>query len=267
MVCWILSAWLHFYIFPGVYIMYLLYLDDSGSAKNKNEDYLVLGEISVFERQAHFLTKQLDEIALDISPNDPTSVEFHASHIFSGKDIPWKGMVNRNERRKIISRVLSVLANAHESVHAFACAIHKESYSGHDPMELAFEDLCSRFDMLLTRHYSSGDNQRGLIVLDKSSYETSLQKLAQKFKTTGTTYRKLKNIVEVPLFVDSKASRLIQLADHVAYSVFKRYEKGDTSFLDPILKRFDSHDGTMHGLVHKQTIDANCMCPACMSRR
>jgi hypothetical protein len=33
--------------------MYLLYLDDSGSTENQDEEYLVLGGMAVFERQVH----------------------------------------------------------------------------------------------------------------------------------------------------------------------------------------------------------------------
>ena len=69
------------------------------------------------------------------------------------------------------------------------------------------------------------------------------------------------------MFVDSKASRMVQLADVVAYAVRRRYELRDTSFLDIILPRFDAEEGRIHGLIHKQTADRDCMCPACMSRR
>lgn len=43
--------------------MHLLYLDDAGSAMNQNEGYLVLGGISVYEAQAHRVTKELDSLA------------------------------------------------------------------------------------------------------------------------------------------------------------------------------------------------------------
>ncbi|GAG28924.1 unnamed protein product, partial [marine sediment metagenome] len=33
--------------------MHLLYLDDSGSTGNPNEEYLVLGGVSVYEAQPH----------------------------------------------------------------------------------------------------------------------------------------------------------------------------------------------------------------------
>lgn len=44
--------------------MHLLYLDDAGSAKNPNERYLVLGGVAVYEAQAHWVTRELDKLAV-----------------------------------------------------------------------------------------------------------------------------------------------------------------------------------------------------------
>ena len=141
------------------------------------------------------------------------------------------------------------MAQRYERCAAFACAVHKDSYPGKDSMEIAFEDLCSRFDKQLKRiHHIENNPQRGIIILDKSSYETSLQKMAKEFRELGTRWGDLNNLVDVPLFVDSKASRLVQLAAHVAYAVFRRYNAGDTTYLDTILHRFDAEDRVLHGL-------------------
>lgn len=247
--------------------MYLLYLDDSGSAKNQNESHLVLGGFSVFERQLHWLAAKLDDLAREILPQDPDAVEFHASHIFSGRIAPWKSM-SKDERRDIIKRVLKIFSESHPSTVAFACAVHKVSYPHQDPMECAFEDLCSRFDMQLKRLHAGGETHRGIIIVDESSYETSLQRLARNFRSLGTRWgKRLVNVTEVPLFVNSKACRAIQIADHIAYSVFRRYEAGDTSYLDIIASRFDSEQGRLHGLIHKQTQMTNCTCLACHNRK
>jgi hypothetical protein len=246
--------------------MYLLYLDDSGSAANPGEKHLVLGGISIFEGHIKWFIDQLDGIAAKLYSGNARELELHASEIFSGRKPPWNGMT-KDERRQVIRDVLGVLRNCRYPAKAFACVVHKASYPGRDSVEVAFEDLCSRFDLQLKRIYAVEKNaQRGLIVLDKSSYETSLQSLALRFRELGTRWGVLKNINEVPMFVDSKASRLVQLADHVAYSVFRRYEAGDTSYLDIILSKFDAEEGRLHGLVHKQMVETRCMCPACMSR-
>ena len=246
--------------------MHLLYLDDAGSALNKSEDYLVLGGVSVFEAQADFITRELDKLAQSIDPANPEAVEFHASEIFSRRDAPWSKM-SKQEAQGIIKAVLQILANSYETARAFACAVHKASYPSADPLELAFEDLCSRFDRYLARLRADGDRQRGLLILDDSAHETTLQQMARNFRTLGSKWGVIRNLADTPFFVNSKASRLVQLADHVAYAVFRRYNASDTQYFDVIAGKFDAADGVLHGLAHVQRSNQNCMCPACMSRR
>jgi len=246
--------------------MHLLYLDDSGSAQNKSESYLVLGGLTLFGRQVHWVTSELDALATKLLPTDPQSVEFHASEMFAGREVPWKDMT-KEARREAIKDVLRIAARSHVSTRIFACAVHKSSFPNQDPMQLAFEELCSRFDLRLKRLYAENDPQRGLIILDESSYETSLQSMARDFRSLGTRWGVLRNLADIPLFVDSRACRAVQLADHIAYAVFRRYESGDTSYFDIIASRFDEDDNRVHGLVHKQLVDPRCMRVACVTRR
>lgn len=246
--------------------MYLLYLDDSGSAQNKSEKHFVLGGLSVFERQIYFLCNKLEQLAESIWPDAPERVEFHASTIFSGRVSPWKEMT-KEKRIEVIKNVLKIAAQAHESTKLFACVIQKDAYPARDPVEMAFENLCSRFDLLLKRIYAKEDNpQRGIVILDKTTSETTLQKLALEFRSIGTRWGITQNLPEVPLFVDSRATRLVQLADHIAYAVFRRYESGDTSYLDLIISKFDMENGRLHGLAHLSRGVNNCFCPACANR-
>ena len=134
-------------------------------------------------------------------------------------------------------------------------------------MELAFEDLCSRFDRYLGRLRGEGERQRGLVILDESAHETTLQRMAREFRTLGTRWGVIRNLADTPLFVDSRASRVVQLADHVAYAVFRRYNSHDAQYFDVMAPKFDSSEGVVHGLSHKQMVDPNCMCIACVSRR
>ena len=246
--------------------MHLLYLDDAGSVGNASEQYLVLGGVSVFEAQSHWITQQLDTLAENINPGDPQGVEFHASETYARRSEPWKGLTQDGARGTIKS-VLDVLANAYDTARAFACVVHKTSYPNQDPMAVAFEDLCSRFDRYLQRLRADGNTQRGLVILDKSAYETTLQEMSVEFRTLGTRWGVIRHLADTPLFVDSRASRVIQLADHVAYAVFRRYQSGDTQYLDRIAHKFDAEDGILHGLAHKESGNPYCMCIACLSRR
>jgi hypothetical protein len=199
--------------------MYLLYLDDAGSPGNPAEEYFVLGGICVYEAQVELLSRELDRLAAPYHKT-PEDIEFHASTIFSRREAPWKALTI-DEARGVLKSVLRVAAAGYETTRLFACAIHKKSFPSADPVELAFEDLCQRFDYFLSRRRQQGDQQRGMIILDKTTRETSLQRLSREFRKVGTRWGPLKNIADTPFFVDSRASRLVQLADHVAYAVLQ----------------------------------------------
>ncbi|KMZ13805.1 hypothetical protein BHUM_02717 [Candidatus Burkholderia humilis] len=127
--------------------------------------------------------------------------------------------------------------------------VNKASLKGRDAIDFAFEQLARRFDLFLQRCYRKhGDAQRGMILLDKSTTEQRIQKLAREFKYSGHTYGKTRNFAEVPVFLNSKSSRLIPLADLVAFALFRFHEYGDSEFFDIVKHRFDSDDGLKHGL-------------------
>jgi hypothetical protein len=75
--------------------------------------------------------------------------------------------------------------------------------------------------------------------MDNTTKKQTFRSLARHFKSLGTRWGTLKNIVEAPFFVDSKVSRPMQLADHLAYAVFRRYQYGDASLLDLVAHTFD----------------------------
>lgn len=154
----------------------------------------------------------------------------------------------KEDRIQAILDALTLLADSHPSNRIFACIVRKDVVLPQDPVALAFEQIASRFDHFLVRLHRQNDTHRGIIIFDKSTYETTIQNLATDFRTIGHSWGVLRNLAEVPLFLDSKASRLIQLADLIAYAFFRHYEKGDDQFLSLIYDRIDHSDGVMHGL-------------------
>lgn len=249
---------------PSFFFMHLLYLDDSGSVNNASDKHIVLAGLSVFERVPHWLSERLDNIANTVWPTSPQTIEFRGADILGGKR-HWRGIA-RDERPKIFSQALETLASSNKVV-LFGAAIHKAAISPDDPMEYAFEQLCNRFDRYLGRLHNADNTQRGLIILDKSAYETSLQGLTRNFRTSGHRWGKIYNLADVPLFVDSRATRMVQYADMVAYAIRRYYENGDSTYFDIISKRFDSTGGVIHGLVHFVPAGASCNCLSCRQRK
>lgn len=235
--------------------MYLLYLDDAGSVGNASDKHIVLAGIALFERQIHFLEKDLNEAAAAIAPGHP--LEFHASHMLAGKGY-WRSMPKLVRRQHLAAGLAS--ANRLQGKWAlFGAVVEKAAVFPDDPLEFAFEQLCSRFDQFLARLHFNGNTQRGLLILDKSTMETRLQQLARDFRLNGHRWGQLRNLVDVPFFVDSRATRAIQYADMVAYALWRSHEKGDSEFFNIIEPAFDAHAGVRHGLCVQSLPTANEM--------
>lgn len=224
--------------------MFLLYTDESGALTDPNQPFFILSGVAVFDRKTHWVEKDLISISERFKPNDPFSIEFHGSPMRSGKD-DWRS-IDVQSRITAAKDVLSLCVT--HKLKIFAAVIDKSRMSGSDILESSFEQVSSRFDMFLTRCYRKGDIQRGIMILDKSSTEIQIQNLSRTFKHNGYTWGKLKNFSEVPLFIDSKASKLMQLADLVAFALKRHFNDNDNVLFDIIKDCFDEEGGVVHGL-------------------
>lgn len=230
--------------------MYLLYADESGAATDANQKYFVLAGFCLFERQGFWIAQELEKIAQRFDPADSTSVELHGNPMRTGKGIFRR--FPKEDRAVAIRDAISIFGDSHPGNRLFRAVVRKDVISPDDPVEHAFEQLASRFDHYLGRLHKAGDTQREIIIFDKSTYESTIQTLATDFRTVGHKWGVLRNLSEVPLFLDSKASRLIQLADLIAYGLFQKFEHGDDQYFDLMKKKFDSEGGVVHGLYVRQ---------------
>ena len=225
--------------------MFLLYADESGTPGGPDQEHFVLAGVSVFERSAHWLSLELDKIAETFNPQDPDSVELHGAPMFAGRKF-WRKF-EKEDRLEAIKKALRLIDGSKYRI--FASVVRKGAISPDDPVHYTFQQIVTRFDHFLAReHVHFQNTQRGLILFDKSSEEAPIQALATEFKVDGHEWGRLRNMAEVPAFIDSEATRLIQLADLVAYALFRKYEKGDDQFFNIIERKFDYFGGVQHGL-------------------
>ena len=198
---------------------------------------------------------------------DPGTLELHGNAIWGGRKGSWWRKLPLENRRAVIADGLkSAQSLLPVQRRLFGVVVDKSARSPEDPVEYAFEQICNRFDLFLRRLYHQKNPQRGLIVIDKSTNETRLQHLASEFRNFGHRWGTMTNLVDVPFFVDSKATRGIQYADLVAYAMWRKYERGDNDFFDVIADWFDSEGGVVHGLHHYRNRNDPCDCPSCVSR-
>ena len=231
--------------------MLITYLDDSGNIGSPDEQHYILAGICIFERQTVYLDRALDQIVQETGlVENPRDLELHGNVIHARRGV-WRKLQNRAEARSLILNALRATHHVMDS-RLFAVVINKHRCPKTEhPAEYAFEQLCSSFDHYLSRREKEGDRHSGLLILDESTRKTRLQELAVQFRRDGHRWGgKLRHFAEVPLFVDSKATRLVQYADLVCYALWRKYERDDSKFFDVISDKFDREGHVQHGLVY-----------------
>jgi hypothetical protein len=211
----------------------------------------------------------LDEIQREFFPAISEPIEFRASAIWNGNGEPWKSM-ERPSRKRLMESIYRVLSQERTGVVLFGLAMRKADYPGTPAIQRCCEELAGHFDAYLGSLEISdrnADKQRGLMIFDQSRHEKTVQALMTEFRTTGASFGRVRHLAEVPVFTDSKTTRMLQLADFIAYAIYRRFESGDTQFFDRIVPRFQQSGGILHGLVHLNSDHHQCYCQACLTRR
>ena len=169
--------------------MHILYVDDSGTVDDSNEQFFVLAAVSVFERALYHQIKAVDDCVAEFRMDgDPHEIELHASTMYHGRDGVWRSVRARPRHEKMIHCALATLRGS-ASIRLFAMVIDKAAASPRDPVAMAFEEMCNRFNLFLARNNDRrDDNQRGLIVMDETKHEKPLQTLARRFRIDGARF-------------------------------------------------------------------------------
>lgn len=172
-------------------------------------------------------------------------------------------------RHRLLREIACIIANSNRpGVVLFAAAIEKSAQiHGEDAVAQATEQILSRFDRFLARRAEQGDKQRGLVVFAEGRFHKRARIWVRDFRQLGTQWGVLRNLSDIPYFASPNETRLLQLADFIAHSVFLLYERRDASLIRSFIHRFDQKDGTLHGLRHfRAPAGVNpCECPACFN--
>lgn len=249
--------------------MWVMYVDESGSPSDNTLQYFALSGVAVYERSIYGLSRTIDDIHNQyFDPAD--AIEFHASDIRSGRSF-WRN-VDKDIKEQIILKLGEAIGNPNFSrwVKLFGIAIQRAYLENNGPMiyERALSELCKRFDTFLWKETQRTQSEHyGMLIFDESRLQVETRQLMTSFRNHEHEWVKTGRIVEVPFFADSRDTRLLQAADYAAFGLFRRYEYGDASFLDRIIRAFHQDSEIIHGLMHLHDNFQNCYCAACLSRR
>ena len=153
------------------------------------------------------------------------------------------------ERRRAVLDVAETVSNW-GFARLFAECVDKSHFdpsrSRRSVSEQAFEQVVSRFERYLQNLRPRGpglgaQRNHGLLVHDNN--ETVARRhtrMMRSFHAAGTPWTSVDCIIETPMFVDSKLTRMVQIADLCAYALRRYLENGETGVLHE-RSRVDSH--------------------------
>ena len=254
---------------------YLLYLDESGT--HGGSPYFILAGIAVAEADAWHLQQRLnDTLRTALSPgDDPGRFELHAAEIKSptsrNRPTPWSS-VAINTRFRVLHRTYDAIrtfdpVDASRPIALFGAVVDRRRP---DHTQMAYEEVLTKFDAMLRRLGNRlGQRQTGFVIHDRNYLELDVQRAVEDWRHMAGRLGTLNHLADVPVFADSRASRLIQAADFVCWALWRYYglPDRDERWIERLWSLFDADGGVMHGLTHISPHFPQCPCPPCSSRR
>ena len=254
--------------------MFVLFLDESGT--HGASDLFVLAGAAVEENEAALVRARPDDAAAEVARLglDPRDYELHGTELLNPRSSSrWAG-VPRDVREAVLREAYAAAASRADDEGAarplaLCGAVVSKAYEDYE--KRAYALVLKKFETMLTRGYrATGMRHHGMVIHDEHVVEARLQDWTTHWRDVAGTLGPLHHLVEVPLFADSRASRLLQLADLVSCSLWRFYGVHDERLVAPLWRAFDRSPGDreMHGLIHVHPgfSAQSCVCPPCASR-
>ena len=228
--------------------MYLLYLDESGTQSSAR--HFILAGVVVHENNIYWAKERLDKLQRKYFPSIEEPIRFHAAPLRTKDgdrvEAPFDELAAQT-RSQLLSELYQIANEIHGTF--FAIVIEKAYLSGSQGhYERALEEILSRFDHFIGRMFNErNERDRGLIVIADSSYRERLEWFAHQLTSKGTRWGELHAIDDIPFFTLSRNSRLLQIADLIANTVYGRYETSHAREFDRMLPKFDQDDSRVCG--------------------
>ncbi|MDQ1286920.1 MAG: hypothetical protein QG622_485, partial [Actinomycetota bacterium] len=270
---------------------YLLFVDESGTHGGSHA--FVLGGVAIHEDDAARLQRRLDELVIHSLGRIPTNLEeyeLHVSEMKNAKKPPVTSVqrpsiwapIPRAERNALLDRAYREIVtfqptNPQLPLALFGVVVDasfRSSWATLERERFTYEVLLNKFDVMLKRHREQGRPNRGLVVHDRRVLaEQDIQSWVSEWRAAAGAIGQLRNLADVPLFSDSRATRLLQVADLVSYAIYRRYRPQRPPDISgehfaTLWPRFDADDGATHGCVHYTPSygQRTCDCEPCEQR-
>lgn len=216
--------------------MYLLYADEAGSTgtdyDHPQQPVFNLGGIIVPCEQWMDLNNRINAWKQTVFPAHP-HMEIHAADIFSGKNDKKNGINYRlnsaGENLAILEKTVDLILSLSLTYTVFnvqkrnlksCCQTHYGSGVKIDPYFIALPYVLSFFDSFLSKRKT-----QGIVFLDEqNTVYQKIDSVLDSFRlfTQGSKVMAADHIIERAMFVESRKSNFVQLADVCNFIVNRR---------------------------------------------
>lgn len=209
-------------------------------------------EMTERELDALLVSSGLAAVLGQTFPRFSEPVEIHLADIRAGHEF-WR-VLPKEDKNRLTDDVTDAILSANQpGLQIFGAIVDKAPFPQYvDALRAATEQVCDRFNMYLVHRYQSEeDAQRGLVIFDETKYHHLSRSWVQSFRQTGTRWgTQLRQICDIPYFGPSDATRLLQLADVTASSLFQHHVRGNSDLWLRIRPRSQNVIGSWTGIVH-----------------
>lgn len=253
--------------------MYFFYLDESGSRDpspgtpdNPKDHIYVLLAVGMYERQWRPFDREVSQLKLElayrlrqegIGPFDLADCEVKSSWLRAPRErrgaSRFLHALDRDELQRLTDVYFEQVAKRNAVVMA---TVIDKRYLRAGTTAKALHQRAYEFLLERIQNYIRGNHPKhqALIVMDDTDkgLNRAIAMQHSLFQRVGNRNMAFPNIVEYPFFTRSELSNGVQLADQLAYDVYRafRYEDMLYPYFDQLLPYFyQSRDGTVpHGL-------------------
>jgi len=221
--------------------MYFLYVDESGDpGLDGGTDHYVLLGVAIVEDIVNALARELQRVVQQYPAM--RGGELHFRKLVRGEE-PFDRL-SKQDRWRLADDVFNTIAQA--DVTLFAVVVNKRRHTARysfprRPDLLALEFLVERFDIFLQRKKALG-----CVVYDSKgkAADDELRRFFDSWRQSGTSMRRLDNIIETVFFAPSNVTRLLQVADFCAHATFLCFERNNDVRFNQIKDKFDKDPET-----------------------
>lgn len=248
--------------------MYLLYADESGDLRDPTVNVFVVGGIAVHEDAVRPFAGEVNRtINRYIGQKAGSAVELHGNPMRTGR-AGWSSIAAAKRHglaHALLKRVCDwTHPESGSEVEPFTIVIDRDH--SQSPTETSYGELLYLFDTFLREGRKRGYPHNGVLIADRSRYERTLEAWVEvaraRHQRSHVDPRRLYALAETPFFIDSRSTRLIQIADLVAHAMYRAYNSGDWNWANTLVPGLLDD----RRLVHF-TSDGACSCPACEAER